>query len=32
MNIAKGYISLEKWVKQDDGVWRLELDDFTIEK
>lgn len=32
MNIGEGYITLEKWVKQADGVWRLELDDFTIEQ
>jgi ketosteroid isomerase-like protein len=32
MNIGEGYITLEKWVKQADGVWRLAFDDFTIEK
>jgi hypothetical protein len=32
MNIGEGFITLEKWVKQADGVWRLELDDFTIAK
>ncbi|USH04647.1 hypothetical protein K6Q96_23290 [Grimontia kaedaensis] len=32
MNIGEGHITLEKWVKEADGVWRLELDDFTVEK
>ena len=32
MNIGSGYITLEQWIKEDDGVWRLKLDDFTIEK
>lgn len=30
MNIGHGEITLEKWIKESDGVWRLQLDDFTI--
>ena len=30
MNIGDGYITLEKWIKEADGAWRLQLDDFTI--
>jgi ketosteroid isomerase-like protein len=32
MNIGSGTITLEQWVKEPDGVWRLQLDDFTIQK
>ncbi|MEI8608335.1 nuclear transport factor 2 family protein [Enterovibrio sp. Hal110] len=32
MNIGEGHITLEKWVLEPDGAWRLLLDDFTVEK
>ncbi len=32
MNIGSGIITLEKWVQEPDGIWRLALDDFTIQK
>jgi ketosteroid isomerase-like protein len=32
MNIAEGIITLEEWVKQDDGSWKLVKDAFEITK
>ena len=31
MNVGHGIITKEKWVKQQDGQWRLEEDDFEVE-
>ncbi len=31
MNVGKGFISKEFWVKKD-GVWRFSEDDFTVEE
>ena len=30
MNIARGFISKELWVKQSSGEWLLAEDDFTV--
>ncbi len=30
MNIAAGFISKELWVRETDGNWYLEQDDFTV--
>ena len=30
MNVGHGYITKEKWVKQDDSQWKLVEDDFTV--
>ncbi|MGY0219347.1 YybH family protein [Endozoicomonadaceae bacterium StTr2] len=30
MNIGRGVITLEEWVKQPDGVWKLARDQFEI--
>lgn len=27
----KGYINIQRYVKQPDGKWLLELDDWTVE-
>ena len=32
MNIGEGIITLEEWVKQDDGSWELTQDEFQILK
>ncbi|APD05915.1 hypothetical protein UJ101_00366 [Flavobacteriaceae bacterium UJ101] len=32
MNIGRGIITEEKWVKQDDGKWLLEFDAFEIQE
>lgn len=32
MNIGKGIIIQERWVKQDDGRWLLEFDDFEVQE
>ncbi len=32
MNIGEGIITLEEWVKQDDGSWKLTQDEFQILK
>ena len=32
MNIGEGIITLEEWVKQEDGSWKLVQDDFEILK
>jgi|TARA_B110000438_G_C15708233_1_gene604149 hypothetical protein len=32
MNIGRGIITIEKWVKQLDGVWLLEKDEFEIQE
>ncbi len=31
MNVGRGFITLEEWVRSDDNVWRLTKDDFTVE-
>ena len=30
MNVGRGIITKEKWVKQSDGNWLLEQDDFEV--
>ena len=30
MNVGRGVITMEKWVKQSDGNWLLEQDDFEV--
>lgn len=30
MNVGKGLISNEKWIKEHDGIWRLIEDDFSV--
>lgn len=32
MNIGKGVIIQERWVKQADGKWLLEHDDFEVQE
>lgn len=32
MNIGEGVITLEEWVKQEDGSWKLTQDEFEILK
>lgn len=32
MNIGEGIITLEEWVKQSDGSWKLVKDAFEIKK
>ncbi len=32
MNVGRGVITLEKWVRQPDGVWLLAHDDFEIQE
>ena len=32
MNIGKGVIIQERWVKQADGKWLLEYDDFEVQE
>ena len=32
MNIGEGIITLEEWVKQEDGSWKLTQDEFQILK
>ena len=32
MNIGKGVIHQERWVKQPDGHWHLEYDDFEVQE
>jgi len=31
MNVGRGVITCERWVKQRDGAWRLVYDAFEIE-
>ena len=30
MNVSRGVITMEKWVKQSGGNWLLEQDDFEV--
>ena len=30
MNVGRGVITMEKWVKQSDGTWLLEQDNFEV--
>ncbi len=32
MNIGKGVVIQERWVKQSDGKWLLEYDDFEVQE
>ena len=32
MNIGEGIITLEEWIKQEDGSWKLLKDAFEINK
>ena len=32
MNIGRGIITQERWVKQADGNWLLEYDDFEVQE
>lgn len=32
MNIGEGIITLEEWIKQADGSWKLSQDEFQILK
>ncbi len=32
MNVGRGIITKEKWVRQQDGVWRLVEDHFEIQE
>jgi len=32
MNVGRGIITQERWVKQKDGKWLLEFDDFEVQE
>lgn len=32
MNVGKGVITLEEWVKNDAGVWKLSQDCFEVQE
>ncbi len=32
MNIGRGIISLEEWVKQADNTWKLTIDHFEVKE
>ena len=32
MNVGRGIITMERWVKQKDGKWLLEFDDFEVQE
>ena len=32
MNVGQGIITMEKWIQQDDGDWKLAQDDFEVLK
>ncbi len=32
MNVGRGVITLEKWVKTESGTWKLLLDHFEIQQ
>lgn len=32
MNIGRGVVIQERWVKQSDGKWLLEFDDFEVQE
>ncbi len=32
MNVGRGIITMERWVKQTEGVWLLERDDFEVQE
>ena len=32
MNVGRGVITMEKWVRQPDGNWLLAQDDFEIQE
>jgi ketosteroid isomerase-like protein len=32
MNVGRGVITMERWVKQKGGVWLLERDDFEVQE
>jgi hypothetical protein len=32
MNVGRGIIIQERWVKQKDGNWLLEFDDFEVQE
>jgi hypothetical protein len=32
MNVGEGIITLEEWVKQDNGSWKLTKDKFQVLK
>ncbi len=32
MNVGRGIITMEKWVKQSNGNWLLERDDFEVQE
>ncbi len=32
MNVGRGVITLEKWVREADGIWHLAQDDFEIQE
>lgn len=32
MNVGEGIITKEKWVKEEDNVWRLQEDHFEVKK
>jgi ketosteroid isomerase-like protein len=32
MNIGRGIITQERWVKQSDGKWLIEYDDFEVQE
>ena len=32
MNIGRGVITLEEWVKTDSGVWKLAMDQFEVQE
>ncbi|MEM7245473.1 MAG: alpha/beta fold hydrolase [Acidobacteriota bacterium] len=32
MNVGRGIITKELWVRQDDGAWRLEEDHFEVQE
>ena len=32
MNVGRGVITEERWVRQDDGVWRLTFDAFEVQE
>ena len=32
MNVGRGVISLEEWIKTDSGTWKLSRDNFEIQE
>ncbi len=32
MNVGRGIITMERWVKRGEGKWLLEFDDFEVQE